>query len=484
MDVAGAAREDAPLALMAGRAWIALGALLLLCGTAVVWSLIGAVPVTVRGSALLSHPGSIVAIESATAGPVTSVHARPGDTVASGDLLARVDQPALREERNQARIVLDELRSADANHAKLEDEQLDGETRWRDSQTALLLSSSTEMERLADDSAARSADWAARQRERFGRIEEMTNRLVASLDARLDELRRLADRGLATREQIVAAESAAIDADRSRSAYESQASDTAIQEQESRQFVFDRRNRAAELRLESSQVELRWKKLQQEIVLARNERSRQIELRRERVASLDRRLAESSEIRAAHSGRVLEWHVEVGRTVGPGMALGSLARDRGPAAESERLRALAYFPLSDGKRIAPGMDVLVTPSTEKRERYGGIRGTVWKVAEFPTTRAAASAALGSDDVVQGLAAPGGMLEVEIALRTASTQSGYDWTTSGPPAPPTAGTMASARVVVERRTPLSFLVPHVRAWLLGPDPDAARDENARSSGTSY
>jgi len=50
---------------------------------------------------------------------------------------------------------------------------------------------------------------------------------------------------------------------------------------------------------------------------------------------------------------------------------------------------ITYFSVGDGKKIKPGMTLQITPQTVKRERFGGIVGTVKDISTFPITQAAA-----------------------------------------------------------------------------------------------
>jgi HlyD family secretion protein len=111
------------------------------------------------------------------------------------------------------------------------------------------------------------------------------------------------------------------------------------------------------------------------------------------------------------------------------------------------------------------MDAQVTPTTVRRERFGGIVGKVKRVSEFPISAEAVASIVGSSEVVKELAPPGGMIEVEIELeRDASTPSGFKWTSAGPPVQLTPGTTTRTRVVVGRRAPLSYLVPGLRTLM--------------------
>ena len=127
--------------------------------------------------------------------------------------------------------------------------------------------------------------------------------------------------------------------------------------------------------------------------------------------------------------------------------------------------ALQYVKVvAGGKRIEAGMEVQVTPTTVRRERYGGIVGKVKRVSAFPISAEAVGSIVGSSEVVRELAPPGGMIEVEIELERANTPSGFRWTSAGPAAQLTPGTTTHTRVVVGKRAPLSYLIPGLRTLL--------------------
>ena len=66
--------------------------------------------------------------------------------------------------------------------------------------------------------------------------------------------------------------------------------------------------------------------------------------------------------------------------------------------------AVTFFAVQDGKKIEQRMkdltakgkavEVQVTPTTVKRERFGGIKGTVTDVSAFPITKEGAAVSVG------------------------------------------------------------------------------------------
>jgi HlyD family secretion protein len=180
---------------------------------------------------------------------------------------------------------------------------------------------------------------------------------------------------------------------------------------------------------------------------------------RGRIALLEVQLAEHSRIVSQHSGRMLELTVHAGQVLQVGQRLGSVAVEE-PAS---KLVGLLYLPIKAGKKVAPGMTVQVAPDTVARERFGSILGTVTAVSAFPVTREGMARLLGNADLVAALANQGPTLEVTTELtRDAATVSGYRWSSSaGPALRLTAGTTMTGRVVVEQRTPITYLLPFLR-----------------------
>jgi HlyD family secretion protein len=111
------------------------------------------------------------------------------------------------------------------------------------------------------------------------------------------------------------------------------------------------------------------------------------------------------------------------------------------------------------------MELQITPSTVKRERYGGIVAKVTNVSEFPITKESASTVVGGPEILQGIASKGPQIQVFAELQTdPSTTSQFRWSSSkGPDTQVTSGTTASVRVKVEEQSPISFVLPILRSW---------------------
>ena len=119
------------------------------------------------------------------------------------------------------------------------------------------------------------------------------------------------------------------------------------------------------------------------------------------------------------------------------------------------------FADKDGQQVKPGMEVQITPSLVKRERFGGILGKVKEVTSFPVTVQDMTTIIGNESLAESLMSSGGRAPVQVfaELDTASTNSGYKWSSSGgPDIKLSAGTTVQVRVRVGEVVPISYIIP--------------------------
>ena len=165
------------------------------------------------------------------------------------------------------------------------------------------------------------------------------------------------------------------------------------------------------------------------------------------------------------AGCMVEQLVQPGAVVNAGTTLFSLdRRDR-----RQEIVSLVYFPSQDGKRLRPGQEVRITPTTTRAQRHGGIRGKILRLRTLPVSREALRQRLGLDSLVQTVQPPSSnngnepLIEAVTSLqRDPSTRSGFDW--GGGPGPDlmlSPGTGTEVSVLVEQRQPISYVIPLLR-----------------------
>jgi len=242
-------------------------------------------------------------------------------------------------------------------------------------------------------------------------------------------------------------------------------------ESEAEKNYRDNLNSLSELRAQLRDLDSKIPNLKQQTLESLTSRENQIQEVKRAIAQLELQLKQNSEIRSPYSGRVLEVTATSGQILSPGFRLGSIDAEK----QSRELVAVTYFAVQDGKKIEQRMkdlkekdkavEVQVTPTTVKRERFGGIKGTVTSVSVFPITKEGAALSVGNADLVESMVAKGPQLEVVAKLKPdTSTFSGYAWSSSkGPPMKMSSGTTTTVRATVEEVPPITFVLPFLRSF---------------------
>ncbi len=186
----------------------------------------------------------------------------------------------------------------------------------------------------------------------------------------------------------------------------------------------------------------------------------QVDDLKRQLKEMEARLSSSTDVTSPHAGRVIEVTAASGGLVGPGTRILTLEPMNAP------LDAVVYVPAAEGKKVRPGMDVRISPSTVKAEEYGFMLGKVRSVGSFPVTPEALRQVLRNDRLVDELAGKTASIEVVVQLLPdQKTPSGFKWSSSsGPPTQVYSGTIATGSVVVENRTPISYVLPVVKKSL--------------------
>jgi HlyD family secretion protein len=187
-----------------------------------------------------------------------------------------------------------------------------------------------------------------------------------------------------------------------------------------------------------------------------------VEFARDELSRTSKTAASVTEVRSAVLGRVVEVKKRTGDRVQMGEAI-ALIEPPGAG-----LEPIVYVDSSIGKRIKPGMEAQISPSTVKREEHGFMRGTIKSVGDYPVTPQAVQAKVANQSLVQELVGDSAKIEIGAQLiPDKSTASGYKWSSSsGPPFKIDGGTRITVSVIYERRAPISLVLPIIRGTFGG------------------
>ena len=212
--------------------------------------------------------------------------------------------------------------------------------------------------------------------------------------------------------------------------------------------------------------------------------------REERItdASLDaERILREVEYRATivadTSGRVSNVNVAPGDRVKIGDSLARLSVATGAYPPSEASCAagamrgatdgwelVAYFSAAEARKLVNGMDAVVTPSTVKAEREGGIRGKVTAVGTDFETPESIQCDFRNDAFTQWIMSRTDGMPVKVRMLLESdpaTASGFRWTGgSGPDIRIADGTVAAVAATVRRHRPAKLAFAKVIRYATG------------------
>lgn len=166
------------------------------------------------------------------------------------------------------------------------------------------------------------------------------------------------------------------------------------------------------------------------------------------------------DVTAPVTGTIVEVSTKPGSAVNTGDEVVTM-REAG-----EHLEVSGYLPVTTSKTVEPGMVALVTPTTVESSIYGSIRGHVVSVSALPINRQAVQDVLANDTVVSQMFSNGPVISAVVRLdRDPKTVSGLAWTSSsGPPFPISAGSLASVSVTVMRDRPIDLVIPIYETWI--------------------
>jgi HlyD family secretion protein len=388
--------------------WLMMACVMVLVVGSLLWSVVATVPVKVPSQGILISPGGVLAVASEHGGRITKLLVRSGDRVTAGQVVARLEQPDLRQELETAKGELAEL---ERQRSQIVDFQ------GRDSkvQKALL--------------EQKKKDLKESQRHVQDRIKWLEEREKNEL--------RLMEKQIIDRQRYI---------------------NTKIDLNAAYEALSKANNELKQVERDETTLSIGKERELLDKEMAMGAATRKIE-------ALTEKLARQSAVLSPYSGDIVEFKVNEGEVVDKSAALFSLLPLRA-ADKSGNLLAVVYVPPNDGKKVRPGMAAQVAPSTVKREEYGFIRGTVKSVAEIPSTTEGMMRTLKNQALVQSLSGGGAPFEVVVEMeRDANTPTGFKWSSSrGPEADVNNGTLAEVQITVRNIHLISLAIPALESLL--------------------
>jgi HlyD family secretion protein len=451
---------DQLLQVVHPKSWIpilTLGALLL---AASLWSVFGRIPMTVEGVGLLVYPRHVVSLQLPSPGQVVELNIKVGDFVRKGQVLGKINQPALQQNLDQDRIRLTEAQQRNGKLLPLRERRTALEKQANEKERRQIEQRIEFVERSAESQRAKNETYFTKKRESLEELQRVKLELDENLRQRYEGYQELRKEGLVSNDSLLSVRQDYMNNQAQLRDFEVQMRDMELQQVRAEQSYQEQLDLAANLRTQLTQLDAKSREIDQQHLETTSDNDLRIQEIEREIARYEEDLKTKSQIVSEYSGRILEVIASVGQIVNAGQRLGAIEAD-----PNSQLLAVAYFQVSDGKKIEPGMEVRITPATIERERYGGIVGKIVSVSPFPVTTDAITNVVGNAEVAQSLSAGGSKIEVFAELGAdPSSPTGYRWTSGrGPDIKVTAGTTGVVRATVEDRRPIALVIPILRRW---------------------
>jgi HlyD family secretion protein len=385
--------------------WIWLATLVLCVVSGVLYGIFGEITRTVSGVGVTRQGLNVLTIAATRSGAVASVHVKPGDELAPGDLVAM-------------------LRTNDID-AEL--------TRIKDRIT-LLLAESAELEKIEDTTihdAEVARDAALRESQE---VVSTTKDLLDRRNEFLAQQEELLKEGLLAGETIL----------------------------RSRAQVAELQNAMEAAQSAEAEARLRVTRLKSEFAADRAARREQIALANAELTVLERRRENEYGIRTDVAGQVDDMPIEVGDYVEAGDRLFKLLP---PSTSGALLQVVAFLPQGTGKVALAGDRVQLAPRFADPSRYGYMEGRLASISELAAIPKELSELIGNPLIVSQLLERQALVaEISLELDPA-TPSGLKWSSIvGWPGKIGPGVILDVEIVYQVDRPIDLFLPWIRSLL--------------------
>ncbi|QFS52024.1 NHLP bacteriocin system secretion protein [Nostoc sphaeroides] len=456
-------RLDQLMQVVNPRSWLPLAALGSIVGVAVIWSIHGRIPVTVEGQGVLIYPSNVVPLQSKSAGQLMALNIKVGDVIKKGQVLATIDQAELRKQLQQQQAKLTQLESQDQAVGSLQRQRLEQEKRSQQQQSHYLQQRILELQTITPLLKTKGNTSIDQQRQGLQQRLSQAQALNPVFLQRMEIRRQFKKEGAISGDEALKAEQEYLENLEKIADIQNQLKELDVKSTQTEKDYRENFSTISDLQAQLKELDSKQASVAQQDLESVTTRKKEIQEVKRQIAQLELQLGDNSQIISQYGGRILEITLTPGQVVSAGTRLATIEAEN----SKSKLVGVTYFPVSEGKKIKPGMKIQITPQTVKREQFGGIVANVTSISRFPITKEAAASEVGNAEVVEGLISQQkeGLIQVFSDLEIdSSTPSGYKWSSStGPKLTVSSGTTTVARVKVEERAPITFVLPILRSF---------------------
>ncbi len=400
-------RLDERIVMLSPKLWLGLLSVLLVMVIAGIWGLFGRIDTQVQGAGILMKAGGIRAVTAKTSGIVQYLNVGVNDPVKQGQVLGVVEQPVLEMEIKQ------------------------------------LAEKFLVLQKHFDEILEKEKENSVIRQDYFRKIRNISDTTIKKLSSIQTHLREIAGIYKGLREKGIT----------SKVSYYQMLQNTINAEVN----VTQQKGNKFKLPLEHFDFKYQQEKtifeMLKEIKLIKNE----FEIKR--ITYITKALLISPV-----TGTVIGVGKKPGDGVSPGETIFNIMNNT-----FDELTLDGYIPIESAKKVKRNQLVYVSPTNLEPQRYGYILGLVKEVGLYPETSQTLETSLKNNNLIEFLkSGNSAVIKVEVELLPdPESDDDLRWS-SRPPAGVSivAGTPCNLSVVVERRPPITYVVPWLKEKLLG------------------
>lgn len=117
-------RLDELMEVVNPRAWLSLTTIGALIVATLIWSILGKIPLNISGTGVLIQPRRLVQLQSSTQGQVLEIYIKPNSILKKNQIIATVDQSALKKQLQQQQEKLAQLQGQNRQTTELQKERI------------------------------------------------------------------------------------------------------------------------------------------------------------------------------------------------------------------------------------------------------------------------------------------------------------------------------------------------------------------------
>ena len=452
---------DQLVEVVSPKAWLPLASLSFLVLTAATWSIFGRLPLNVKGQGVIVRPRRVVQFQAPSSGTLVAWQINPGDTIKQGEIIGIIDQVRVQQQLEQQEQKLHDLLAQTDETADIKRQQIALRREILDQKRDILEDTLRNGQALSPILRDKGLIAIEENREALELRLSQSRALLPELEDRVEKRRVLVDEGALSADSLLQTTQEYFDSLGQIADLETQLRQLDSKEAETQMQFLQNESQIRETRTQLQDLATEETKLRQEELELSFNQDNQLEEVRRKIDQLELQLATEGEIISPYDGRMLEMAASPGQVISTGTMLGAIQVED----QSEKLVGLAFLADRDGKQIKPGMSAQITPSIVKRERFGGIEGTVLEVSPFPITSQTVASMVGNPEFAKQLVGESAPVQIMIQMEEDDgTASGYSWSSSvGPNEEISSGTSASIQIRIGSIAPIAYVIPLFRSW---------------------